>query len=106
MKVYRPVIKDKLKTILLSHEYNFCGMTFTIYNKDEIRIYDNQEDLNLLYKDEISTVYSTIPKELLNSEYCVETLERFEEHQFAVCFYLKRKKEKIEAPINAGVRFI
>ena len=97
-------IKDKLEFIKQTYKYEFCGMLFSIYNNDLIRIYDRVDGI-CLYSGAL-LIDDEIPEELLNSEYKKEELIRMPDtHKFAICFYLEAP-EKIEKPISLRANYI
>lgn len=97
-------IKDKLELVKKRHKYDFCGIDFTIYEDDLIRIYDKVDGI-CLYSGAL-LIDDEIPEELLNSEYKKEELIKMPDtHKFAICFYLEAP-EKIEKPISLRANYI
>lgn len=96
-------IGEKVNKILETHKYNFCTADFTLYNTDQVRIYDKVDGVCL----HTSRLGDELPEEFKNKEYKKEELIKViqEMHTFAICFYLEAP-DKIEGPISTGPKFI
>lgn len=89
-------IKDKVMKVIATLSYEFCGIPFSMYMDDYIRIYD-RTDGSCIYDCRLDEFHK-MPEHLQNSEYKQEVLIKLPKETltgrayFAICFYLDAVK--------------
>ena len=89
-------INDRMQLVLKSKSYKFCGIIFSIYDTDKVRIYDND---TCIYDDNIIN-YKHMSEDLKNKVYFKEVLIKlpkdnfFDKSVFAICFYINKVDAK------------
>ena len=101
-------IREKVQSIIASDTYTFCGIKFTLFNDDYIKVFD-KVDGNCIFSSTIYNIHNLNNTDLLDKEYKKEELIKLSKEgshtPFAICFYLEAP-ENIEGPISARVKYI
>lgn len=102
-------IREKLDIIRQNMKYDFCEISWNIFDTDYIRIYDKVNG-KCIFTTTLNNT-DTIPKKLLDSEIKKENLIKLDinnhslKSSYAICFYLDAP-EHVELGISAKVKYI
>ena len=101
-------IYEKINKVIKNKVYNFCGINFDVYKDDLIKIY-NRGIVDCIFSCRVID-FLNIPDNLGNQTPIKEEFRKLDtidnkKTQYAICFYLGDKVEKVEKPISTKITY-